>query len=81
MITLNIARLPIGIDNKFEHIAELAKDYITDASPVFTVSVSREDIEKEKFSTNHVDKKKDDRFSTVFLFTIHKSCGKITGRN
>ena len=57
MITLNIARLPIGIDNKFEHIAELAKDYITDASPVFTVSVSREDIEKEKADsgTNHTD--------------------------
>ena len=55
MIALNIAHLPIGIDNKFDYVAELAKDYLTDEAPVFTVSVSSEDIEKERADsgTNH----------------------------
>lgn len=57
MITLNIARLPIGIDNRFDYVKAIAKDYLTDESPLFTVSVSGEDIEKERVSsgTNHTD--------------------------
>ncbi len=57
MITLNIANLPIGIDNKFEYVAALAKDYVTDETPLFTVSVSEEDIERERVSsgTNHTE--------------------------
>ena len=57
MITLNIARLPIGIDNRFDYISELAKDYLTDEEPIFTVSVSSEEIlkEKESSATNHTD--------------------------
>lgn len=57
MIVISIARLPIGIDNKFDHITKLAADYITDEEPLFTVSVTPEDIQEEKSSsgTNHTD--------------------------
>lgn len=57
MIVLNIARIPVGIDNKYDFVSSLAKDYITNEQPTFVVSVNREDIEKEKASsgTNHAD--------------------------
>ena len=48
MITINIAGLPIGIDNRYEHIKKMAKDYLTDEPPLFTVSVTDEEIEEEK---------------------------------
>ncbi len=48
MITIKIAELPIGIDNKYKYIEELSKDYLTDEEPVFTVKVSPEDIEEER---------------------------------
>ena len=57
MICLSIAGLTVGIDNRFDYISELAKDYLIDEKPLFVVSVSREDILKEKESsgTNHTD--------------------------
>ena len=48
MITVNIANLPIGIDNKYEHVAIQAREYFTAQEPLFTVSVSEEDIDVEK---------------------------------
>lgn len=47
MITVKLANLSIGIDNKYGLIEKLAKDYITDEPPVFTVSVTDADIERE----------------------------------
>jgi hypothetical protein len=48
MITINIAGIPVGIDNRFSHIANMAKDYLTDETPFFTVSVTDAEIEEEK---------------------------------
>ena len=42
MIALNIAHLPIGIDNKFDYVAELAKDYLTDEEPVWVEDVAND---------------------------------------
>ena len=47
MITINIAGLPIGIENRFKHIAIQAKDYFTDEKPIFTVNVTDEEIKEE----------------------------------
>jgi hypothetical protein len=47
MITINIAGLPIGIDNRFSHIVIQAKDYFTEQEPVFTVNVTDEEIKEE----------------------------------
>lgn len=48
MLTVDIAGLIIGIDNKHRHVERLARDYVTDGTPVFTVSASDEDIERER---------------------------------
>ena len=48
MIVIKIADLPIGIDNRFSHIETLASEYLTDQSPVFTVSVTDSEIEEER---------------------------------
>lgn len=48
MITVKIADIPIGIDNRYEHIESISRDYITDETPAFTVSVTDVDIECER---------------------------------
>lgn len=48
MIVLNLAGLPIGIDNRYNHIVNLARDYYTDEEPLFTVSVTDEEIAEER---------------------------------
>ena len=54
MITIKIAEIAIGIDNRFTDIEKLTRDYLTTDTPEFTVSVSDEDInrEREESSTN-----------------------------
>ena len=48
MTVIKIADLSIGIENRYEHILLQARDYITDSEPVFTVSVSEEEIDAER---------------------------------
>lgn len=48
MITVKLAGLPIGIDNRYDHICKIASDYLTDDDPLFTVNATDEDIEKER---------------------------------
>ena len=48
MITIKIAGIPVGIDNRFPHIKNMAKDYLTDEEPLFTVSVTDLEIAEEK---------------------------------
>lgn len=48
MITIEIAKIPIGINNRYPHIKEVARDYLTDKSPEFTVSVSDGEISAER---------------------------------
>ena len=48
MIVIKISEIPIGIDNRFSYIKKLAADYLTDEEPLFTVSATDEDIEKER---------------------------------
>ena len=47
MITVKLAGLAIGIDNKYEYLVRQTKDYLTDESAVFTVSVTEEEIDAE----------------------------------
>lgn len=48
MVKINIANLTIGIENRFEHIKHQAIDYLSDGEPLFSVSVSDEEIEEER---------------------------------
>ena len=47
MITIKIAGIPIGLECRYEYTKEYVKDYLTDEEPIFTVSASDEDIERE----------------------------------
>lgn len=48
MIVIEIAGLAIGINNKYSFIEEKVCDYLTDKEPVFVVTVTDEDIIKER---------------------------------
>ena len=47
MITVKLADLSIAIDNRYDYIERMAKDYLTDEEPLFTVSVTDADLERE----------------------------------
>ena len=51
MIKVNIAGFPIAIDNRFPEVAAIARNYLTDEDPIFTVSVTDEEIEEERESS------------------------------
>lgn len=48
MVTIKIADIAIGIDNRFEFVEKFVAGYTTDEAPEFTVSATDEDIENEK---------------------------------
>ncbi len=60
MITVKVAGIPVGIDNKFRHIEWLAKDYVTDEEPYFTVSAAPDELVREQSFT-------EERFSDGYL--------------
>lgn len=47
MFDIKIADIPIRIENKYEYIREMCRDYITDEIPEFTVSATDEEIMRE----------------------------------
>ncbi|MGN1412226.1 MAG: hypothetical protein ACI4WH_06955 [Oscillospiraceae bacterium] len=72
MFTISIAKLNIGIDNKYQYIEILCKDYITHSPNVdFYVSVTEDEIYKERTS---------EKFSMGYCESIciyRKICTKI----
>ena len=60
MIVVKLAQLPIGIDNRYSYVEDLAKDYLTDEAPIFTVKVTDEDIEREAAAS-------EEKFSSAYL--------------
>ena len=46
--TLKLAGVAIGVSCQYNSIKEYCRDYLTDAAPDFSVSVSAEDIEAER---------------------------------
>ena len=48
MITVKIAGIPIGIDNRFEYVKSISADYLTDDSPEFTVAATDSDLDRER---------------------------------
>ena len=48
MLVIKIANIPIGIDNRFEYIENIARDYLSDEVALFTVSAGSDEIAKER---------------------------------
>ena len=47
LVTVKLADLAIGVDNKYTFFEKLAASYITDEAPIFTVSATESEIEEE----------------------------------
>ena len=50
MIKISIASLVVGIDNRYDYIEKLSRDYLTEAEPDFTVRADEADFELEERS-------------------------------
>ena len=65
MFCIEIAGIPIGIDNRYEYIERLCRGYeIEGKEPDFTVSVSEEEIEKAQ------NPEKEKRFSNGYVESL-----------
>ena len=47
MTVIKIADIPIGLECRFEYTKKFVKDFVTDSAPLFTVSASDAEIERE----------------------------------
>lgn len=47
MVTIKIADIPIGLDARYEYTEKYVSEFITDDKPLFTVSATDEEIERE----------------------------------
>ena len=47
MITIRLAELTVGIDNRYPFVEKLCRDYLCDDPPLFTVCAAEEDIDRE----------------------------------
>ena len=47
MTVIKIAGIPIGLECRFKYTEHYVKDYVTDEAPIFTVSASDAEIERE----------------------------------
>lgn len=48
MLTISVAGIAVGIENRYKHIERIARDYLTDGQPLFTVSATDREIEDER---------------------------------
>lgn len=91
MITIKVADIPIGIDNKFRHIEWLAQDYLTDEKPHFTVSATPDELVREqsfteeKFSDGYLEstvvyRKIAERLGEYDAFVFHGAVLSVDGR-
>ncbi len=61
MFCIEIADILVGIDNKYNFIEKLSRDFLVDKTPLFTVSASEDEIMKEavgeyaNFSPEHLE--------------------------
>ncbi len=51
MIKIDIGGICVAVDNKYGYIERLASEYLTDASPAFTVRASAEEIADERLKS------------------------------
>ncbi len=55
MITIQLAGLSIGLENRYSFVERMCRDYLTDTPPLFIVSASEEEIDKESEQVRRVN--------------------------
>jgi len=63
MVNIKLAEIPIRLDNRYPDLEWLCGEYMTEESPVFSLSVTLEEIEEER-------SKQADIFSDGYLETV-----------
>ena len=51
MLTVSIAGIPVGVDNRYKHIERISRDYLCDKEPAFTVRATDGEIERERVAS------------------------------
>lgn len=51
MLTIGIAGITVGIENRYRHIEYISRDYVTSGEPAFTVRASDEEIAAERLAS------------------------------
>ena len=91
MLTIKVAEIPVGIDNRFRHIEWLSRDYLTDEEPHFTVSATPEELireqsfTEEKFSDGYLEstviyRKIAEQLAGYDAFVFHGAVLSVDGR-
>ncbi len=57
MFYIEIANIPIGIENRYNEVYEISKDYLTKKPPSFTVFADDDDLAFEAAKTDEVSRK------------------------
>lgn len=55
MITIELAGLPIGLENRYPFVERMCRDYFTDTPPLFTVSATEAEIDREQEQVRRVN--------------------------
>ena len=63
MVNIKLAGIPIGLDNRYPDLEWLCREYTTEEAPLFTLGVTREEIEEERA-------KQADIFTDGYLETV-----------
>ena len=90
MFTVKIADIAIGIENRYSYVYEISKDYLTEDTPVFTVSADSSDIEEEKrlsdvsfaeplFEATAIYRKIADNLADYDAFVFHGAVVELDG--
>ena len=66
MVRVRLAGIPIQMNNRFPELDNLCRDYVTDESPLITLSVTQAEIEEER--TKQADIFTDGYLETVCLY-------------
>ena len=48
MVNIKLAGIPIGLDNWYPDLAWLCREYMTEEAPLFTLGITRKEIEEER---------------------------------
>ena len=55
LITIKVADLPIGLENRYPFVERMCRDYLIEEPPLFTVTASEEEIDKESEQVRRVN--------------------------
>lgn len=92
MITISVAGITVGITNKYRHIERIARAYLTDREPEFTVLATEAEMVKERAASGSelhdgyiestvIHRQIADRLYSYDAFLFHGAVVEVDGRS